>query len=1393
MDEEQNNSETATSHTIQGSSSKPDQQQFLTHTTQYPMSVANFAPLNGVNYKKWKEDIELMLGILDYDHILKEDPPPEPTDTATKEVMFKFQEWHKHNRIALIYIKKCMTDAVKGGIPESNLAKVYFASIADKYKIRQKLDNLMNKLIRMSFNGQGSIREYILQGIDTSCKLKEMKVEIDDSFLVHLLLNSLPDQYSHLRSLYNTQKERWTLDELITICVQEESEIKSKGKAIAINYMPKIKPRDLPTFITSAPFAKKIKTKGKPFKNKRELKCFFCTKMGHFKKDCEGFKEWLNKKGNAKHFFSLETTINDSDNSWWFDTGSPIHIVNSMQELSKTTVPRLNESRICTTDGQALKVEAIGECRLLFKNNYVLTLKDVYYIPENNVSFYANKDSMLFYLDDVCFGNAYLIDGYWHLNCVNETINKGLKRYICSINKFTGSKKRHKQNVSSFLWHKRLGHISKSRMQDLIRQKILPELDFNDFETCVDCLKGKMTNFRNFYSKRSQCILELIHTDICGPFPIETICGNRYFATFIDDFSRFCYIFLMSEKSQVLDCFIQFKTEVERQSEKVIKVVRSDRGEYFGKYSEKGQHKGPFAIYLEQVGIKAEYTTPYTPTQNGVAERKNRTLMDMVRSMFARSSLPKFLWGEALKTANYICNRTPTKAIKGTPFELWNGYKPSLNHFHVWGCKAETREYHVEKLSKVDSRSLSAFFIGYSEKSKGFKFYNPGRGQRIFETNKAVFYDEIFNEDDDMADSSQIPQNLDDWMTYHENEPSLISENENITLQPIPILSSNVVEEIDQNANNSSLEPPQDQVHEPILENVPEHVEEQLPEPIHNTEPLRRSMRERRSAISDDYHVYLTEIEFDLGEDDDPTSFKEAMGSPNKDKWLKAMEDELTSMSNNEVWDLIDKSNSIKPIGNKWVFKTKRDANGKIERYKARLVAKGYNQKEGIDYNETFSPVSTKDAFRVLMALVAHFDLELHQMDVKTAFLNGDLEEEIHMTQPEGFVINSNQVCKLNKSIYGLKQASRQWYKKFDTVMNSFGFEENKLDECIYSKTSGSSFIFLILYVDDILLATNSKNLLQTTKAFLMKSFDMKDMGEAHYVLGIEIIRNRRIGTLGLSQKGYIEKVLKRFVMESCRSGDAPMSKGDKLHKGQCPSNTLEKKEMDKIPYARLIGSLMYAQVCTRPDIAFAVNMLSRFQSNAGHAHWVAGKKVLRYLKGTINHMLLYRRIDDQELKIECYTDASYKQDHDDLKSTSGYIFMLAGGAISWKASKQSLTATSTFQAEYIAIYDATSHAIWLKNFVAGLKIMDSIEKPLTIYCDNAAAVFFTKNNKRSSGSRNIDVKYFAVRENVRDKEIEVLKISTKEQLADPFTKALPVECFKRHIKDMGISNSADF
>ena len=275
------------------------------------------------------------------------------------------------------------------------------------------------------------------------------------------------------------------------------------------------------------------------------------------------------------------------------------------------------------------------------------------------------------------------------------------------------------------------------------------------------------------------------------------------------------------------------------------------------------------------------------------------------------------------------------------------------------------------------------------------------------------------------------------------------------------------------------------------------------------------------------------------------------------------------------------------------------------------LSLKALNKSEGIDYKESFSLVSSKDSFRTIMALVAHFDLELHQMDVKTAFLNGDIDETIYMVQPENFVSGDakKMVCKLKKSIYGLKQASRQWYYKFHQVIILFGFEMNMVDDCIYHKFSGSKHIYLVLYVDDILLATNDIGMLHETKRFLSKKFEMKDLGDASFVLGILIHRDRSQGTLGLSQKSYIEKILKRFGMHDCKPGDTPVAKGDKFSLSQCPKNNFEIQEMQKIPYASAIGSLMYAQVCTRPDIAYIVGMLGRYLSNPGKDHWIVANE----------------------------------------------------------------------------------------------------------------------------------------------------------------------------------------
>ncbi|KAI3826394.1 hypothetical protein L1987_00442 [Smallanthus sonchifolius] len=326
-------------------------------------------------------------------------------------------------------------------------------------------------------------------------------------------------------------------------------------------------------------------------------------------------------------------------------------------------------------------------------------------------------------------------------------------------------------------------------------------------------------------------------------------------------------------------------------------------------------------------------------------------------------------------------------------------------------------------------------------------------------------------------------------------------------------------------------------------------------------------------------------------------------------------------------------------------------------------------------------------------------------MDVKTAFLNDDLNEDVFMRQLEGFKPEGQEhlVCKLKKSIYRLKQASRQWYQKFDETMKKQYFIKNQVDQCTYLKMSGSNFTILVLYVDDILLA------------------------------------NRVNGILGLSQKAYIERVLTRYNMQHCSPSVAPVVKGDVFGSFQCPKTEVEKEQMRMIPYASVVGSLMYAQVCTRPDIAYIAGMLGRYQTNPGLDHWKAAKKVLRYLKGTKDHKLTCRRSDS--LEVVGYSDSDFAKCKDDKKSTSGYIFMLAGGPISWKSHKQQLTTTSTMMAEYIVVYNATCHDMLLKNLITGIKLVNSISRPLKLYCDNSAAVSFSNSNSSTGAGLYLDTK----------------------------------------------------
>nr|GEW85637.1 hypothetical protein [Tanacetum cinerariifolium] len=430
-----------------------------------------------------------------------------------------------------------------------------------------------------------------------------------------------------------------------------------------------------------------------------------------------------------------------------------------------------------------------------------------------------------------------------------------------------------------------------------------------------------------------------------------------------------------------------------------------------------------------------------------------------------------------------------------------------------------------------------------------------------------------------------------------------------------------------------------------------------------------------------------------------------------------------TSLNHKEDDLEIDEPQSdIIPIRSKWLFKKKTDMDGTVHTYKARLIAKGYTQTSGIDYEETLNPVADIRAIRILIAIATFDEYEIWQMDVKTAFINGYLSEE---------------------------QAPRQWNKRFDNEIKKIGFTQNRDEPCIYLKASGSNITFLTLYVDDILIMGNNIPMLQDVKSCLGRCFAMKDLGEAAYILGIKIYRDRSRRLIGLCQSAYIEKILKRYHMENSKRGSILMQDKLRLSKLQGASTPAELKRMQNVPYALAVGSIMYAVRCTRPDVAFAQNITSRFQQNSGDLHWTTVKNILKYLTNTKDMFLVYK------------------------------------GVVDWKSAKQSIFATSSAEAEYIASFDASKEVVWVRKFISRLGVVHTIEEPISMYCDNTKAITIANELGITKGARHSRAKVHYLREVIEYGDVKLEKVHTYDNLANPFTKALAFQKHSEHTKNI--------
>jgi len=518
----------------------------------------------------------------------------------------------------------------------------------------------------------------------------------------------------------------------------------------------------------------------------------------------------------------------------------------------------------------------------------------------------------------------------------------------------------------------------------------------------------------------------------------------------------------------------------------------------------------------------------------------------------------------------------------------------------------------------------------------------------------------------------------------------------------------------------------------------------------------------------------------------EPRTYAEALKRPDADFWKEAAAQEIYALIENGTYELVELPPDRKTIGSRWVFKVKRKTqDGSVDRYKARVVAKGYKQRPGLDFTETFAPTVKYSALRTILAIAAIEDLELESVDISTAFLNGDIDTEIYVEQPEGFQERGpGWVWRLLKSLYGLKQSPRLWNQKLHAALQDMGFIRTRSDHSVYIYVRDGVRMIIPIFVDDLTLVSKSMAAINKVKQELGERFKLRDLGPTESLLGIKITRDRAKRTLCLSQRQYIIEALERYRLSDCTPVKTPMEPGLRLSKDMAPKTPEEEAQMKGTPYMNAVGSLMYLAITTRPDIAYAVGVLCRFNQNPGVIHWKAVKHLFRYLKGTMDEKLVYSPTISDE-PFTSFSDADHGGNPDNGKSTSGHLIRIGTGAVSWSSKLQPVVALSTTEAEYIAAVHAGKEVIWLRHLL--IELGYDLPSPSRLQVDNQSAISVAKNPEHHGRMKHLDLRFFWLKDEVEAGVIELVHTPTDEMAADELTKALPRVKVDRSKRMMGL------
>ena len=960
----------------------------------------------------------------------------------------------------------------------------------------------------------------------------------------------------------------------------------------------------------------------------------------------------------------------------------------------------------------------------------------------------------------------------------------------------------------SWLWHKRLSHLNFKTLNELVKKDLvrgLPKLEFSKDGLCGACQLGKQKR-SSFKSKILSSIvkpLQLLHMDLFGPVNIMSISKKKYCLVIVDDFSKFTWTFFLHSKDEAGKIIINHIKALNNNPDVKVGRIRSDNGTEF--------KNSVMKEFCEEEGIIHEFSAPRTPQQNGVVERKNRTLIEAARTMINEAQLPTYFWAEAVNTACFTQNISLiTKPHNLTPFQLFKGKKPTISFLHVFGCKCYVLRNQGENLGKFEAKADEAIFVGYSD-GKSFRVYNL-RTNIVMESIHVVFDDKKIQgfSDEGFHDNLRFENEGEGDLYDSDDDDDII---QNVGINPginIPTDDS-LVQETTAIGNSTeasvettlegSVETPQGSSVERMSQSFNQsrnnemsnlggafqhgnlNFNNEATSSRQSLPPQRKWTRDHpfeliigdanasvqtRRATQDEclYSAFLSQ--------DEPKVIEDALKDAD---WVLAMQEELNQFERNNVWKLVPKPKNRTIVGTRWVFRNKVDENGVVTRNKARLVAKGYSQSEGIDFDETFAPVARLEAIRIFLAYAAHANFKVYQMDVKSAFLNGELEEEVYVSQPPGFEDPEfpEYVYFLLKALYGLKQAPRAWYDTLSQFLLDNHFSRGTVDKTLFYRNVNGAFILVQIYVDDIIFGSTDEKLCKKFANLMKSQYEMSMMGELTYFLGLQVKQVKE--GIFINQTKYIYDLLKKFDLLDCKEAKTPMPTATKLELSP------NEKSVDISNYRGMVGSLLYL-TASRPDIMFSTCLCARFQSNPKESHLIAIKRIFRYLKGTPNLGIWYPK--DSGFDLIGYSDADFAGCKIDRKSTTGTCQFLGDRLISWFSKKQNSVSTSTAEAEYIAAGSCCAQLLWMRNQLLdyGLNL-----SKIPIFCDNTSAIAITENPVQHSRTKHIDIKYHFIREHVMAGTVEMHFVPSEEQIADIFTKPLDESTFTRLVSKLGMLN----